>query len=65
MKKQKNVWPNSPDSSEVIRRLNWFMLAGFIIERIDFSVGEKQVTMTGDCQWKGASKTSCIIGGSR
>ena len=48
--KTKNKWPNEPDSREVIRRLNWFMHAGFRVDSIQFSCEQKEISMSGDCR---------------
>lgn len=45
----KNKWPDEPEPGETIRRLNWFMEVGFVIENIDFSRWQEQITMSGDC----------------
>ena len=47
--RKKSKWPNDPESSEAIRRLNWFIEVGFVVESIDFSCQQKLITMTGDC----------------
>jgi len=48
--RQKSKWPNEPESRDVIRRLNWFLHAGFVVESIEFSCQQKQVTVQGDCR---------------
>lgn len=48
--KKKKLWPGIPENEENIRRLNWFMEVGFVIESIDFSQWREKITMSGDCK---------------